>query len=46
MKNITDIENLEVLLIKMFENESVNPEDYNLISKYLAKAKNDFIYNS
>lgn len=33
--------NLEIALIKMLENQSINSDDYNLIHKYLVKIKND-----
>jgi len=42
MKNIEEVEKLEILLIKLFESHSLNQEDYNFILKYLAKVKNDF----
>ena len=39
-KNETTHE-LEIALIKMLENQSINTDDYNLIHKYLVKINND-----
>lgn len=41
MKTYNDIESLEVMLIKMIENHMLSEDDYNLITKYLDKMKND-----
>lgn len=41
MKNNQDIESLEVMLIKMIEDRMLSEDDYNLITKYLDKVKND-----
>ena len=40
-KNNHDIESLEVMLIKMIESQTLSKDDYNLITKYLDKVKND-----
>ena len=37
---------LEIALIKMLENQSINADDYNLIHKYLIKIDNDLNYQS
>ena len=39
-KNLTN-RDLEIALIKMLEDQSINNDDYNLIHKYLVKIKND-----
>lgn len=41
IKNNRDIESLEVMLIKMIEDRMLSEDDYNLITKYLDKVKND-----
>lgn len=41
MKSKQDIESLEVMLIKMIEDRMLSEDDYNLITKYLDKVKND-----
>ena len=41
IKNNHDIESLEVMLIKMIESQTLSKDDYNLITKYLDKVKND-----
>lgn len=41
MKTNHDIKQLEVLLIELFESQLLSEDDYNLISKYLIKVKND-----
>ena len=41
IKNNHDIESLEVMLIKMIEDRILSEDDYNLITKYLDKLKND-----
>ncbi|CUO22985.1 Uncharacterised protein [Turicibacter sanguinis] len=41
IKNNHDIESLEVMLIKMIEDRILSEDDYNLITKYLDKVKND-----
>ena len=41
IKNNHDIESLEVMLIKMIEDRMLSEDDYNLITKYLDKLKND-----
>ena len=41
MKNNQEAKNLEIMLIKMMETQSINEDDYNLIHKYLIKIKND-----
>ena len=45
IKNNHDIESLEVMLIKMIENQTLSKDDYNLITKYLDKVKNDLNRN-
>lgn len=32
---------LEIALVKMMENQTINSDDYNLIHKYLTKINND-----
>lgn len=44
MKTSDDIEHLEVVLIQMLESQLLSEDDYNLISKYLIKVKNDLAY--
>ena len=41
IKNNHDIESLQVMLIKMIEDRMLSEDDYNLITKYLYKLKND-----
>ena len=41
IKNNHDIESLKVMLIKMIEDRMLSEDDYNLITKYLDKLKND-----
>ena len=41
IKNNHDIESLQVMLIKMIEDLMLSEDDYNLITKYLDKLKND-----
>ena len=41
IKNNHDIESLAVMLIKMIEDRILSEDDYNLITKYLDKVKND-----
>ena len=41
IKNNHDIESLQVMLIKMIEDRMLSEDDYNLITKYLDKLKND-----
>ena len=41
IKNNHEIESLEVMLIKMIESQTLSKDDYNLITKYLDKVKND-----
>ena len=41
LKNNHDIESLQVMLIKMIEDRMLSEDDYNLITKYLDKLKND-----
>ena len=41
IKNNHDIESLQVMLIKMIEDRILSEDDYNLITKYLDKVKND-----
>ena len=41
MNTTSDARNLEVTLIKLMENHSINEDDYNLIHKYLIKINND-----
>lgn len=41
MKHPHDVEELEVALIQMMESGTLVSEDYNLLSKYLTKVKND-----
>ena len=41
IKNNHDIESLQVMLIKMIEDRMLSEDDYNLITKYLDKVKND-----
>lgn len=41
IKNNHDIESLQVMLIKMIEDRMLSEDDYNLITKYLHKLKND-----
>ena len=41
IKNNHDIESLQVMLIKMIEDRILSEDDYNLITKYLDKLKND-----
>ena len=41
IKNNHDIESLQVMLIKMIESQTLSKDDYNLITKYLDKVKND-----
>ncbi len=41
IKNNHDIESLQVMLIKMIEHRMLSEDDYNLITKYLDKLKND-----
>ncbi|MBQ4163791.1 MAG: hypothetical protein IJD87_01795 [Turicibacter sp.] len=45
IKNNHDIESLEVMLIKMIESQTLSKDDYNLITKYLDKVKNDLNRN-
>lgn len=45
IKNNHEIESLEVMLIKMIENQTLSKDDYNLITKYLDKVKNDLNRN-
>ena len=44
MKNSQDIESLEVMLVKMIEDRMLSEDDYNLITKYLDKVKNEEFY--
>jgi len=46
VKTKTEVEKLEIILIKLRETQSLNCDDYNLISKYLAKVKNDLYRNN
>ena len=41
IKNNHDIESLQVMLINMIEDRMLSEDDYNLITKYLDKLKND-----
>ena len=41
IKNNHDTESLQVMLIKMIEDRMLSEDDYNLITKYLDKLKND-----
>ena len=41
IKNNHDIESLQVMIIKMIEDRMLSEDDYNLITKYLDKLKND-----
>lgn len=41
IRNNHDIESLQVMLIKMIEDRMLSEDDYNLITKYLDKLKND-----
>lgn len=41
IKNNHDIGSLQVMLIKMIEDRMLSEDDYNLITKYLDKLKND-----
>ena len=41
IKNNHDIESLQVMPIKMIEDRMLSEDDYNLITKYLDKLKND-----
>ena len=41
IKNNHDIDSLQVMLIKMIEDRMLSEDDYNLITKYLDKLKND-----
>ena len=41
MKNKHEVESIEVKLLKMFEQHEITEDDYNLITKYLKKVKND-----
>ena len=41
IKNNHDIESLQVMLIKMIEDRMLSEDDYDLITKYLDKLKND-----
>ena len=41
INNNHDIESLQVMLIKMIEDRMLSEDDYNLITKYLDKLKND-----
>ena len=45
IKNNHDIESLQVMLIKMIEDRMLSEDDYNLITKYLDKLKNDLNKN-
>lgn len=45
IKNNHDIESLEIMLIKMIESQTLSKDDYNLITKYLDKVKNDLNRN-
>ena len=41
MKNKHEVESIEVKLLKMIEQHEITEDDYNLITKYLKKVKND-----
>ncbi|MDE5977714.1 MAG: hypothetical protein K2G70_04515 [Turicibacter sp.] len=41
MMNKKDIETIELKLIQMIEEHALSEDDYNLITKYLDKVKND-----
>lgn len=41
MNTFLEAQDLEITLIKLMENHSINQDDYNLIHKYLTKIKND-----
>jgi len=41
LSNYNEVEKLEIALIQMMESRMVSDDDYNMLSKYLVKIKED-----